>query len=442
MARASAKSTKQTIQALLLTHTAEVKEVPLALEPDATLTMKTIQAALKKKTAPELIGTYKYKSTGLFLFGFLTGKAGQENRHELPPPHDSVLVFGDILLVASKDVKSWKSPVAFPAEEYEAFYTKAYGGFEDLDDEDSEDDELDDAEADADADAEADADADVEEGDVAAGNDEEEEEEEEAGDSDEDDTEEAEEIEEEAGVEGEDDEPRVPVPKKRAAAAATTVQRVKKSKRAAAGASAASQLYTNYLHVPQEDTLQPESFSSTDFSQQAAVPQRQAMVQALATLFKGLLTGEHEVNFLERCIYMAALRTASQRHVGKIWSHPPFVDIYKTVAKHISSNLYPNSYVGNKELFDRYKAGYISLQEISEADPYGLFEARWYDSIVAQQVREKRQLEGNKAMATDRFLCGRCHKRECTYYEMQTRSADEPMTIFITCLNCGKHWRQ
>ena len=26
--------------------------------------------------------------------------------------------------------------------------------------------------------------------------------------------------------------------------------------------------------------------------------------------------------------------------------------------------------------------------------------------------------------------------------EVGTRPGDEPMTIFITCLNCSKHWRQ
>ena len=66
-----------------------------------------------------------------------------------------------------------------------------------------------------------------------------------------------------------------------------------------------------------------------------------------------------------------------------------------------------------------------------------------YKELTERQVlREQNQLEGNKAMATDKFKCGRCHKREATYYELQTRSADEPMTKFITCLNCGNHWRQ
>ena len=43
--------------------------------------------------------------------------------------------------------------------------------------------------------------------------------------------------------------------------------------------------------------------------------------------------------------------------------------------------------------------------------------------------------------ATDIYKCGRCKKRECTFYQLQTRSADEPMTTFVTCLNCGTRWK-
>ncbi|KAJ3039775.1 RNA polymerase II elongation factor [Rhizophlyctis rosea] len=42
---------------------------------------------------------------------------------------------------------------------------------------------------------------------------------------------------------------------------------------------------------------------------------------------------------------------------------------------------------------------------------------------------------------TDMFSCGKCHKRQCTYYQMQTRSADEPMTTFVTCTYCGNKWK-
>lgn len=42
---------------------------------------------------------------------------------------------------------------------------------------------------------------------------------------------------------------------------------------------------------------------------------------------------------------------------------------------------------------------------------------------------------------TDMFKCGKCGKRETTYHQLQTRSADEPMTTFHTCLNCGNRWR-
>mmetsp|Transcript_11451 Transcript_11451/g.41914 ORF Transcript_11451/g.41914 Transcript_11451/m.41914 type:complete len:299 (+) Transcript_11451:209-1105(+) len=42
---------------------------------------------------------------------------------------------------------------------------------------------------------------------------------------------------------------------------------------------------------------------------------------------------------------------------------------------------------------------------------------------------------------TDQFKCGKCKQRKCTYFQMQTRSADEPMTTFVTCTVCGNRWK-
>mmetsp|Transcript_3945 Transcript_3945/g.10157 ORF Transcript_3945/g.10157 Transcript_3945/m.10157 type:complete len:326 (+) Transcript_3945:160-1137(+) len=43
--------------------------------------------------------------------------------------------------------------------------------------------------------------------------------------------------------------------------------------------------------------------------------------------------------------------------------------------------------------------------------------------------------------STDQFQCGKCKQRKTRYFQMQTRSADEPMTTFVTCVNCGNRWK-
>lgn len=62
-----------------------------------------------------------------------------------------------------------------------------------------------------------------------------------------------------------------------------------------------------------------------------------------------------------------------------------------------------------------------------------------------KKIQEKALLECERAGApkatTDQFRCGRCGQRKCTYYQLQTRSADEPMTTFVTCVNCNNHWK-
>ena len=68
---------------------------------------------------------------------------------------------------------------------------------------------------------------------------------------------------------------------------------------------------------------------------------------------------------------------------------------------------------------------------------------RWKESIERKIKRDDSKFNAKVEASTDMFECRnwKCKSKRCTYYEMQTRSADEPATVFITCLDCGKHWK-
>jgi len=81
------------------------------------------------------------KSYCISVFGKITGKANQENKFDFPPPIDTILFFGNCIIVNKQDDKA----VSITEEEWDSVYDHLFGGFEDLDEEDSdEEDEEDD----------------------------------------------------------------------------------------------------------------------------------------------------------------------------------------------------------------------------------------------------------------------------------------------------------
>lgn len=71
--------------------------------------------------------------TTVTLYGKTTGRAGQENKYDFPPPVDKVLFFGSCILVSDKGT--------LKKSEWEKIYEELFGGFEDIGDEDTSDDE-------------------------------------------------------------------------------------------------------------------------------------------------------------------------------------------------------------------------------------------------------------------------------------------------------------
>jgi len=74
------------------------------------------------------------------------------------------------------------------------------------------------------------------------------------------------------------------------------------------------------------------------------------------------------------------------------------------------------------------------------------------EELASDELKEERkkmtlesindhQLAVNKGTSTGQFTCGKCKKSETSYSQLQTRSADEPMTTFVYCNNCGNRWK-
>ena len=399
-----------TAQILLLTSTGDMKSGKLTIKSETTgCQLSDIQTYLKKKKAPTQIGTYAWKSNTLFLFGYTDGKAGTENKHELPPPHDTQLVFGDIVVLLSKDKRSFAKPLPIKQDDYETFYTQVFEGFESLDEDEAE--------------------AEVEEEEILQDElaDEAHVDDESIADDLEDEYEE--EGEEAEGAEATEDAPAVDIEEPVAVAPTPKPKRAKATK--------ASLARSKELQL----SLLSQGVELTESDVDTITPNRTKIINAITESLSTLLS-EEEIKNLEIAIFLSTLHAAEKRHISKVWTYPLFTQLYSSIARTVVGNLNPNTYIQNKNLFKRFEDGELSLEEIASFGHTDLYPEIWKDSLIRQFEREKRQLEGNRSMATDQFLCKGCKKRECTYYELQTRSADEPMTIFIQCLNCGKRWRQ
>jgi transcription elongation factor S-II len=141
-------------------------------------------------------------------------------------------------------------------------------------------------------------------------------------------------------------------------------------------------------------------------------------------------------------IYNYAIIQAQKSYIIAHWDNPVFVSIYLNKSKSIISNMCTLFGVNNTQLQVYISQKKINLLNIANLSYNELWPENW-QSIKDERIKiEQMRKEAIKASATDIFKCPRCKKANCTYFELQTRSADEPMTTFITCLECGLKWKQ
>lgn len=389
------------VHAVRLTTKGDIVGAQLTPNAEGTFGIEEAQSYFGKKSTPQLVAHYNYKDTILYVIGYSKGKAGTENRTALSKPYEKTVLYGDALVIASKSPTITNAGpisqlVPFNVAEFKLFQEEsltvagkaiATPTAEAVIAEESDEEEL----------AEFDDDEDEEDEDSFDGEEEEE---------------------KEPEVEPEADEP--PVPKRKKKVIQTQIL---------SGYQKQSQLIVQEGH----DELHPDS--PTD------VPLRELCAERFAFLKDYGLT-EADVAQFEHEIFLATLTEAATKHIFAHWKNPLFQEIHSYRQFRLFSNLHPKSPVGNRRLLKRVQEGELKMADLARLEDMELYPENWKRLQDQQLVREQKWLEGNKMVATDMFKCNRCGKKETTYYEMQTRSADEPMTIFITCVNCGKKWKQ
>jgi DNA-directed RNA polymerase subunit M/transcription elongation factor TFIIS len=139
---------------------------------------------------------------------------------------------------------------------------------------------------------------------------------------------------------------------------------------------------------------------------------------------------------IETGIYNYTVQEASFRQIIKKWKNPHFCDIYSGRLRSMVLNIKKN-----KELFEQIKQNQIGPKALAFMTHQEMSPELWKKRIEIKIKRDRSRFSTNIEASTDMFQCRKCKSKKCTYYELQTRSADEPATIFITCLDCGKNWK-
>ena len=138
---------------------------------------------------------------------------------------------------------------------------------------------------------------------------------------------------------------------------------------------------------------------------------------------------------LEKGVHNWALKEATNKKVVKKWDNQFFIQIYLDHLRSIYINL------KNDRLIKMVKNSEIKSQEIAFMTHQEMYPEKWEEAIKAKNIRDKNKFEQKLEAMTDRYTCKKCKSKKCSYYQLQTRSADEGITTYITCLDCGQRMK-
>lgn len=159
--------------------------------------------------------------------------------------------------------------------------------------------------------------------------------------------------------------------------------------------------------------------------------------------FTELFGNEEFAKSFETEMLHSTAAIAVKENVEVDWSNKVFWNLYRNKSISFYENLKgSNSYVENHEgWLSKLKNKEITIRQFVEMNAFDMCPSRW-KSIIEKIIETEKKLYSKSDAASIFMWCSSCKKKsKCDYYQMQTRSADEPMTTFLTCLECDRRWK-
>jgi DNA-directed RNA polymerase subunit M/transcription elongation factor TFIIS len=152
---------------------------------------------------------------------------------------------------------------------------------------------------------------------------------------------------------------------------------------------------------------------------------RQKIVDKLNETIQDTIKSEN----VEIGIYNYTIQYATEHNIIKKWTNKYFVEIYLSKVKTIFANITHKLIHSLKE---PQQIAFMSHQELNEDI--------WKELLSKKQKRDESLYSTTIVPNTD-ITCFKCKSKQCTYTQLQTRSADESMTTYVSCHNCGNNWK-
>jgi transcription elongation factor S-II len=181
------------------------------------------------------------------------------------------------------------------------------------------------------------------------------------------------------------------------------------------------------VEVDEEDEDEEEEEESTEGRPLITVHETHVSNVFVDHPLRALVESKFGTPDLEPAILNRCIADAQKWFVDIDWENPVFVEMYRSRA--VSLYRYKD------------KLSEMSISEFADSSPVDLKPIRWAE-MIAKIIEKEKALYSKSSTASIFMYCSSCkRKTKCDYYQMQTRSADEPMTTFVTCLECDKRWK-